>query len=256
MNKEKFLEMLTVQLQVLDEKEKQDILDEYALHIDMKAAEGLSEEEAIRDFGDFKELVTDILEAYHVNPEYCSPLKVQKKEWKTPDIGKVKEEGIEVCTKAGGAVKRGVQAGKEKCGRGFQKCGTAFQNFGVKCRKIFAKKERGEERMKEKKERHIWAGFVHRCREAGGWCLRVCWNAVLAFFAVMFGLAALTAVFLFGALIILNAQGYPLTGLTLAALGVILIFGALTGLAVSFWKKKQMGKKTLMTEERGEAQYE
>jgi len=55
---------------VLEEREQQDILDEYAQHIDMKIQNGMSEEEAIGDFGPVKELAAEILEAYHVNPEY------------------------------------------------------------------------------------------------------------------------------------------------------------------------------------------
>lgn len=55
---------------MLEEREQQDILDEYAQHIDMKIQNGMSEEEAIRDFGPVKELAAEILEAYHVNPEY------------------------------------------------------------------------------------------------------------------------------------------------------------------------------------------
>ena len=40
------------------------ILDEYAQHIDMKIQNGMSEEEAIGDFGPVKELAAEILEAY------------------------------------------------------------------------------------------------------------------------------------------------------------------------------------------------
>ena len=70
MNKKEFLEELGGYLAILDEKEQQDILEEYSQHIDMKIEKGLSEEEAIRDFGDIRELAAGILEAYHVNPEY------------------------------------------------------------------------------------------------------------------------------------------------------------------------------------------
>ena len=70
MNKKGFLEELGTYLAVLEEREQQDILEEYAQHIDMKIEKGLSEEEAIRDFGDIRELAAGILEAYHVNPEY------------------------------------------------------------------------------------------------------------------------------------------------------------------------------------------
>ena len=46
MNKEGFLKELESHLRVLDDKEQQDILDEYAQHIDLKMKSGLSEEEA------------------------------------------------------------------------------------------------------------------------------------------------------------------------------------------------------------------
>ena len=36
----------------------------------MKLQKGLSEEEAIRDFGPMRQLAAEILEAYHVKPEF------------------------------------------------------------------------------------------------------------------------------------------------------------------------------------------
>ena len=50
MNKEGFLKELRDHLRVLDEREQEDIIDEYAQHIDLKMKSGLSEEEAISDF--------------------------------------------------------------------------------------------------------------------------------------------------------------------------------------------------------------
>ena len=60
MNKTEFLDELKNCLAVLEEKEQQDILEEYTQHIDMKMERGLSEEEAIGDFGDLDELVAEI----------------------------------------------------------------------------------------------------------------------------------------------------------------------------------------------------
>ena len=62
MSKEAFLTELAGHLKVLEEREQQDILDEYAQHIDMKIQNGMSEEEAIGDFGPVKELAAEILE--------------------------------------------------------------------------------------------------------------------------------------------------------------------------------------------------
>ena len=51
MNKETFLSELRGYLQILEDQEQEDILEEYAQHIDIKIQKGQSEEEAIRDFG-------------------------------------------------------------------------------------------------------------------------------------------------------------------------------------------------------------
>lgn len=69
-NKESFLKELQSRLAVLEEAEQQDILAEYAQHIDLRVAGGLTEEEAIRDFGDIDQLAAEILGAYHVRPTY------------------------------------------------------------------------------------------------------------------------------------------------------------------------------------------
>lgn len=79
MTKTEFLEYLEKRLQVLNKKEREDILSEYAQHIELKMESGLSEEEAIHDFGDLEELTAEILDAYNVNPEYQkSPLHRNK----------------------------------------------------------------------------------------------------------------------------------------------------------------------------------
>lgn len=70
MNKNDFLQELGALLSILDGKEQQDILAEYSQHIEMKIENGLSEAEAIKDFGDIRDLAGEILEAYHVNPDY------------------------------------------------------------------------------------------------------------------------------------------------------------------------------------------
>lgn len=69
MKKDEFLNLLDKKLQVINEKERRDIIDEYRTHIEMKMAEGKSEEEAIEDFGDIDELVDDILDAYKINTD-------------------------------------------------------------------------------------------------------------------------------------------------------------------------------------------
>ena len=105
MSKEAFLTELAGHLKVLEEREQQDILDEYAQHIDMKIQNGMSEEEAIGDFGPVKELAAESLEAYHVNPEYGDSSRRGKIDFES--AASTAEQGIR---SAGGFLKK---AGKK-----------------------------------------------------------------------------------------------------------------------------------------------
>ncbi len=69
MSKEEFLRVLERKLDVINEKERKDIIDEYRTHIEMKMQEGKTEEEVIQDFGDIDELVEEILDAYKINTQ-------------------------------------------------------------------------------------------------------------------------------------------------------------------------------------------
>jgi len=68
--KQEFLNLLEQRLMVLNDEERADLLSEYEQHIKMKVQSGLSEEEAIADFGDPEELIRELLEAYHLNTTY------------------------------------------------------------------------------------------------------------------------------------------------------------------------------------------
>lgn len=70
MTKIDFLALLEQRLIMLNDEERADLLSEYEQHIDMKVASGLSEEEAIADFGDPEELIKELLDAYHLNTNY------------------------------------------------------------------------------------------------------------------------------------------------------------------------------------------
>ena len=65
MDKKTFIRELKLALSVLKQEELDDIISEYEQHIDMKQANGLTEEDAIADFGSLNELAAEILEAYH-----------------------------------------------------------------------------------------------------------------------------------------------------------------------------------------------
>jgi len=69
MNKSKFLESLERELKILHEDERKDIIDEYSLHIDQEIEKGLTEEQAVENFGNINELATEILAAYKVDSQ-------------------------------------------------------------------------------------------------------------------------------------------------------------------------------------------
>ena len=67
MTREEFFAKLDARLSILNEKERKDIIDEYASHIDFKIQDGKTEAQAIADFGNVDELASEILEAYHID---------------------------------------------------------------------------------------------------------------------------------------------------------------------------------------------
>ncbi|MEG1900326.1 MAG: DUF1700 domain-containing protein [Bacilli bacterium] len=70
MNKEQFLTKLRKRLDILDTLEVNDIIDEYSGYFDEKSKKGLTEEEVIKEFGNFDLLVKEILSAYKINKDY------------------------------------------------------------------------------------------------------------------------------------------------------------------------------------------
>lgn len=66
MNKEEFLTKLRKKLDVLEDKEIEDIISEYEGYIEEKKSRGLTEEEAIKELGDLNEISSDLLGAYKV----------------------------------------------------------------------------------------------------------------------------------------------------------------------------------------------
>jgi hypothetical protein len=81
MTKQAFLDKLRSRLSILDDNEVDDIINEYADHIDQKVHAGKTEAEAIADFGDFNELVKAILSAYKIKDNAESGSTGQFKSW-------------------------------------------------------------------------------------------------------------------------------------------------------------------------------
>ncbi len=69
MKKEEFLKRLKKRLNILEEKEVEDIIKEYKGYIEEKMEAGSTEEEAVEAFGDVDELADELLKAYKVKVE-------------------------------------------------------------------------------------------------------------------------------------------------------------------------------------------
>lgn len=282
MNKEMFLEKLKEYLGILEDKEQEDILAEYAQHIDMKMQKGLSEEEAIQDFGSMEELASEILEAYHVKPQFSEKKKsisFLKPKVKTVDMGEEK-----------GQWKKAVSFIKTKTLNAAHSIKNAFLWMGRKCRafggwlvKPFRRKKTkvdestGENQINERGTKEM-AGGISRVMKTIGkgivslwrWCCDVCiwslkliWNLGWLMFSVMCAFMAMIALMGFGMVSVFLFQNYPFWGIFFICLGGVLCFGALScGAFTLLIRKKEdkNGKDEKKPEETeksgGEVQYE
>lgn len=87
-----FLKELSDRLQILNEQERQELLEEYAQHIDLKIESGLSEEEAVKDFGTPEELSAELLDVYHINSEFAAQNGEKKKLFEGIPMPRLKKE--------------------------------------------------------------------------------------------------------------------------------------------------------------------
>ncbi len=269
MNKEIFLKELREYLRILEDREQEDILEEYAQHIDMKMQKGLSEEEAIQDFGPIDELAAQILEAYHVKTQFQEKKKFVN--FSNP-AEKVKE--------AFSWLGRKCRTFGEWLGR---KCHT-FGGWLMKPfrrEKVKTDKSTKDNQVKERKTKEmgkqigsvlkaIGNGIVSVCRACCAfciWCLKWFWNLGWLIFSVFCAFMAMLVLMGLGAIVVLLFQGYPLVGIFFICLGGLLCFGALSGGAYSLLIRKKddkSGNDKEKTEEKieeaeksgGEVQYE
>ena len=254
MDKAEFLKELEKHLAILNESEQKDIMDEYAQHIDMKMERGMSESEAIGDFGDIRELAVEILEAYHVNPQYG----VKKKgKLAVPDEHAVKELKVksahagkwvwDLVTGFFGRIKRGI-------GKLFLLISRPFSN----------RHNNQKESEKSVQHKNIEKQLAQKRKAAGKivegagngmrrffsvilyliqTCVRWFWNGCMIFIVLLTGFSTLFAIFGLGVLVVLLAQGYPLAGFTIGCLGATMIGLGVTALAVSLIRMKKQPKK-------------
>ncbi len=266
MKKQEFLEELKGYLKVLQDEEQEDILDEYSQHIEMKKERGLSEEEAIRDFGPVQQLAGEILQAYHVKPEYEKDREKGKFLKMLHHPGRGRDEMEET----GKAIpwREWKERGKTAIQRMGRKGGRLLCSLGrriLHCLRLpFLIVERAEKKREERRKvdpaqtektsdyakcrerRMIFgiAGFL-RCLLSGiCWCCRLGWNFCVLIASVSFVCLGLFFLFLFGGLSVLWMRGYPLAGLVLGCLGAVLCFAALSILSGTFFWFCKREKKT------------
>ncbi len=297
MDKKTFISELRQALSVLQEEELNDIINEYEQHIDMKIKNGLTEEEAIADFGSLSELTADILEAYHVRADYAAGSKKEK----NPVFGEANSAGREILQQT----KRSCKAAGEKTACGLKKLGAWFLSILLWGKQLLRKPvlwgknqgKRWRDRRREKRESTAYipescavetsakeagperlprlsgrtripshdrrlqrmvsntgkgaaamAGgigrFIARCFRAGmkfvAWGMRVAWNTVCIGSALVCAVFGLIFLYMFGLLAVLWMQHYPLAGVTIGCLGlVICAFSAAGFIMTLLWRKRR-----------------
>lgn len=243
MKKEEFLTKLRKNLSVLEEGEIQDIVEEYEQHIDMKMKGGLSQEEAIKDFGDLKELTAGILEAYHVKADYNA-------EKKNIDFDKVKEESRKATEKATNVIGKGAGAlGKGAGIAGKWGVRQIKKLYDFVKRPFTQLKERFYASKKKAKGRglfgRLWLLILEICSLVWHFavcCVRLLWNLFWLFWGIFAGLSALCCIFWFGALVVLLVMGYPVVGATIITLGGALVSIAVMLFCFALLKRKPVRK--------------
>lgn len=257
-NKDSFLKELQSRLSVLEEAEQQDILAEYAQHIDLRVAGGLTEEEAVQDFGDIDQLAGEILSAYHVKATYQAPKEKKRLPSPWPAIRRGASGVSAFFRRIGGGIADGFRRLADCVKRGAGWCGAHLKKLFSKRPKAeedaepqgaqnieTAEKqeltERGEEtalpeaaECTEKMEVEVSVEHTEKrgtalrrgTRRVGHGLRRLCrnaarlaWNLLLLLCALPFVGLGLLALVCLGTLAVLLVRGYPLAGVTLCCLG-------------------------------------
>lgn len=305
MDKKTFLLNLRQSLSVLKEEELQDIVSEYEQHIDMKVENGLTEEEAIADFGSMTELTAEILEAYHVRADYAGAVSGRRMK-ADRGFGNISLQSVSNLeeksriSEAAGKVKEAVTRWGKLLGAGFSAAGTIVKRGFIWGKRqisrpflwIWGMLRRGEEsdepggtgegtkRVKQgrRKKEHMRrdsmerrgygeeqhgvmymigegiSRIFHGCINAVRWCVRLAWNMCCVGASLMVGFFGLFCLYGLGVLLVLVLQGYPLWGITLGCLGLVLCMFSLAGFGFTLrWipeRQKEIGNKERGSRER------
>ena len=240
MNKQEFLNELQSRIRILEEAEQQDILAEYAQHIDLRTAGGLSEEEAIRDFGNPEELAAEILEAYHVDPARVETPPSQP----ISGVSSVLKRTAGRCRRCLGRIGGGLRSLASRIAAWWGSLGQRLRGL----RRSPAPRPAADTADAEKapspvsRFRRIRIGAALGLRGLGRLIkalVRLAWNLLLLLIALPFVVTAVLAILSIGVLAVLLIQGYPLVGPLLCCLGLALCCIALVGLGTTLiWKRR------------------
>lgn len=195
MLKKEFLKELEDRLQMLNEKERKDMIEEYSQHISMRMESGMKEEEAIDD------LIAEILDAYHLDPEY--EVKNKGRNGKTGVADLLPKDFFEKRKKK--SKERDLEKNKrvETMERFKKNRGETIENITDKARKTSG----SAISWSWDKVKKIFLIFVK--------VVLICLVVPAAFFDVA-GLVGL------GTLSVMAFQGYPVIGCVIVALGAVL----------------------------------
>ena len=270
MNKTEVLNELEKRIRVLEKNEITDILNEYSQHIDMRMENGLSEPDAIKDFGNMDDLAAEILEAYHVNPEY-------EKEKAVSEKGGLKKAGsaaAEAFVPAAEKVKGFFAAVGRQIKRFFLKLWSLIISVWLKIKGLFKKKDKTDTEPAESgqieaanvKKRKITlkkpgiknTGKVKgRCRKMFSGFLFVCLAVIVILCLIPVSIGGLFSIFGLGTSIVLMIQGYPVAGIFIVCLGCSVLSVSLWLLLASLLIRKKSvtaAVKEAETEEEYEAE--
>ena len=235
MNKTEFLTLLERRLIMLNNAERDDLISEYTQHIDMKVASGLSEEDAIADFGDPEELIKELLDVYHLNPNY-NPNIVYTAESATQnsnhsDDGKpsVVQTVLAGSRKFGSACKQKTLSFKTQLSQAFDK------KKAKKNEKNSANANKAKTPWSDMTLPHVSVGALGNtvlswCKTVLRWCLK------LAAFCILIGagFCSLALLASSAAMLVFVVTGYQIVGPFLAVLGCTLLSLAVTGMLMQY----------------------
>ena len=251
MKREEFLKALEERLQVLNRQEREDIVSEYRQHIELRMESGLTEEEAIGDFGDLDELVAEILDAYSVNPDYGKRQRMPGKESAKAageavlaGTRKAGSAGMRAASALKGWILRVLKGAAGLAGRLWTllRGGVSAVSRSLRPGRKMALEAQTWERREETFRGNLDTGEIPALREIprlskrlfrAVFRLAVLCIQVLGTVFVLLPMAAVDfmGVLLFGGLLVLCVMGYPAAGLTVGAFGGILSCTALILLA-------------------------